>query len=137
MQDLRAWRKRVATEESLASWLRRQLGRREWKYGDLAERAGVSTASISRWVNGKELPSSENAIKLAEALDADPDDVLALAGHRDPDRPVPPDDPIRELYRMMQRMKKNPDRIETLRAIVERYLENDRASREGLLSQAA
>lgn len=116
----------METKEGFGVWLRRELTRREWKYPDLAQRTGVSTASISRWVNSVEVPSSENSIRIAEAFFVDPDDVLALAGHRVADKPFPPDDPITEIYRMMRGMRQTPDRIAGIRAIVQMFLETDR-----------
>lgn len=112
--------------ETFGAWLRRELARLEWKYPELAQRTGVSTASISRWINGVEVPSSENSIRIAEAFFVDPDDVLALAGHRIADKPFPPDDPITEIYRMMRRMRQTPDRVAGIRAIVEMFLQTDR-----------
>jgi transcriptional regulator with XRE-family HTH domain len=127
----------VCAHESFPAWLRHQLDRREWKPAELARRAGVSSAMISRWINGIDVPSPESCIRIAEVLNVDPDDVLGIAGHRIPDRPLPPDDPISEIYRMMRRMKRTPDRVMTLRRIVEAYLETDGASQESRLLQVA
>lgn len=127
----------MATEETLASWLRRELRSRKWNYGDLAERAGVSRASISRWANGVELPTSENARKLADALDAKQQFVLILAGHLDQEEPFPPDDPRTEITQMLHRIDPRPDRLATLKAILRDYLETDRDTPKGLLVHAA
>lgn len=92
---------------------------------------------VSRWINGIDVPSPESCIRIAEVMNIDPDDVLGIAGHRIPDRPVPPDDPISEIARMMRRMKQSPDRLRTIQAIIETYLETDRESHNNVLVHAA
>jgi transcriptional regulator with XRE-family HTH domain len=127
----------VATKETLASWLRHELARRDWKYADLAERAGVSRASISRWVNGIELPESKNAVKLADALDANPDDVLAMAGHRVPLKPLSPDDPVSRLTRKLKRVKLDATREKMIDRILDLYLETDSETQDNRMFQVA
>lgn len=127
----------MATEKSLASWLRHELARRDWKYDDLAQRAGVSRASISRWVNGIELPESKNALKLADALDANPDDVLVMAGHRVPLKPMSPDDPVSRLTRKLMRVKLDATREKMIDGILDLYLETDRETQDSRLFQVA
>lgn len=127
----------MCAHEPFPVWLRRQIARRDWKSAELARRAGVSSAMVSRWINGIDVPSPESCIRIAEVMNIDPDDVLGIAGHRIPDRPVPPDDPISEIARMMRRMKQSPDRLRTIQAIIETYLETDRESHNNVLVHAA
>src|SRR6185295_9234152 len=123
--------------KDIASYIRRQLKRRDWKQADLARESGIGSGRISEWMGGRGTPSPENCIRLAEAFNVDPDDLLALAGHRVPDRPLPPDDPRRELARMLNRIKPSPDRIAILRGILQTYLETDRESQYSRLVPAA
>lgn len=127
----------MATEETLATWLRRELRSRDWNYGDLAERAGVSRASISRWANGIELPNSENARKLADVLNASQKFVLILAGHFDREEPPSPDDPVSKIERKMRRVRMTGDRVKMIDSILETYLETDSESQESRLYHAA
>lgn len=50
---------------------------------DLARRAGIDKATISRWLGGKR-PSPESAIAFARALDLSPSDALVHAGYLEP-----------------------------------------------------
>ena len=71
-------------------WLLDQLASRDWRQADLARAIGVDPSQVSRWINGKDVPSAPNAIRLADALGADRDFVLDLTGHR-PLPQLPPD----------------------------------------------
>jgi transcriptional regulator with XRE-family HTH domain len=126
----------MTTEQDFSSWLHAQLQRREWRAADLARRTGLNSGTISRWANAIDVPSPENCIRLADAFLLDPDDVLAVAGHRIADRPLPPDDPIAELIRMLRLIRPNQDRIGGLRAILEMYLEIDREAPQDYLAAA-
>jgi transcriptional regulator with XRE-family HTH domain len=119
------------------AWLRRQILRREWSAAELARRTGVSPTSVSRWLNGREIPSSDNARRIADAFYIDRDDVLARAGHRDPDDPFSPDDPISRLCRKLRQIRQSPDRLMTIDAILDTYLSTDRESQNNLLAPAA
>ena len=82
----------MATDRDLASWIRRQLARNEWNAADLSRRLGISPGRVSEWLSGKRRPNPSRR-RLADVFNVDPDDVLALVGHRVPDEPLPPDDP--------------------------------------------
>lgn len=125
------------TGENFGAWLRHQMRRREWHQAEMARQSGLSSAVISRWLTGVNVPSPSNCLKLAETLFVSSDDVLAIAGHRIPDRPIADDDPISELTRMMKQMDPKPDRVNTLRAILQMYLETDHEPQDSLLVHAA
>jgi transcriptional regulator with XRE-family HTH domain len=127
----------VSREKDFAAWLKRQLDRREWTAAELARRIEVSPTSVSRWVNGREVPSSNNARRIADAFYLEQDDVLTLAGHRDQDRPISPDDPLSRLIRKLKRVTLNRDRENLLDQILDAYLETDRDSQDNLLVHAA
>jgi transcriptional regulator with XRE-family HTH domain len=71
--------------ESLPKWLQGQLDRREWSQADFARKLGVSTGLVSNWFTGVRRPNPESCARIADVLFADRDEVLAIAGHRDPD----------------------------------------------------
>lgn len=48
--------------------LEENLERRGWSQTDLAERLGVSTAAVSRWLSGERTPSLEMAFRIEELL---------------------------------------------------------------------
>lgn len=69
-------------------YLKAELRARNWSMTDLARKAGVSKQIVSQWLAEDELeritPGPKSCEKIAEALGADLDYVLELAGHRKP-----------------------------------------------------
>lgn len=61
-------------------WLLTQLQRRGMTHRELAEGVGVSRPTVTRWVNGLDLPDTENIIRLAEALDIEKEVIIDLLG---------------------------------------------------------
>jgi transcriptional regulator with XRE-family HTH domain len=114
---------------ALATWLRAELARRGWRQRRLAERVRVSAGRISEWVNGERTPSPESCVRLADALDADVDYVLTLAGHR-PLQWRDDDDPevvalIAMLRRALANRERAAERIEVLRGVLAGMLKTD------------
>jgi transcriptional regulator with XRE-family HTH domain len=56
--------------------------RRRWSQVDLARRVGVRSSHISRVEANERRPSADLVIRLAEALGADHDEWLTLAGYQ-------------------------------------------------------
>jgi transcriptional regulator with XRE-family HTH domain len=50
----------------------------------LARETGISVSTLSRWCDGKQVPSPESCKVLAEYLSVSTEHVLALAGHLKP-----------------------------------------------------
>lgn len=46
----------------------------------LAKNLGVSSASVSRWISGKDIPSSASCYKLAEYAEISIEKILYMAG---------------------------------------------------------
>lgn len=67
---------------NFAQWLQRQIERREWDQARLARETRSSSGAVSMWLTGQRVPSPKSIERIADALDFDPDYVLALAGHR-------------------------------------------------------
>ena len=104
------------TDHDIASWLRHQLARREWSGADLARRLDVSTGRVSEWTSGKRRPNPRTCIHLADVLGMDPDQVLAIAGHRV--HPEPLDDPKADLIALIRQADLSPDVISGISAMV-------------------
>ena len=114
----------MATDRDLASWIRRQLARNEWNAADLSRRLGMSPGRISEWLTGKRRPSTASCRRLADAFNVDPDYVLALAGHRVPDEPLPPDDPRSRIIALVKRVQMTPQQADGLEAMLIAWLES-------------
>ena len=119
----------MATDRDLASWMRRQLSRNEWTAADLSRRVGMSPGRISEWLSGKRQPNPASCLRIADAFNADPDYVLALAGHRLQPAAAEPDDTRAELIAMLQRVQLTPDRLAGLEGTLRAWIEIDRAAR--------
>ena len=76
------------TQPSFSAWLLSQMARHAMAIVDLAARLGVNHATVSRWASGKRSPSARHCYRLAAVINANPDYILALAGHSQ--GPVPP-----------------------------------------------
>lgn len=48
---------------------------------ELARNLGVSHATVSRWLSGKDIPSVSSCMKIAQYADEAPQRVLSIAGH--------------------------------------------------------
>jgi transcriptional regulator with XRE-family HTH domain len=107
--------------------MRSQLTRQEWTAADLARRTGISPSRISDWLAGKRRPSSESCLRLADAFNADPDYVLALAGHREPTEPLAPDDPRSHIIALVKRVRMTPTQAAALEAMLTAWLELERS----------
>lgn len=74
---------------TFANWLTNQLRHRpELNQVALAINLGISQGSVSNWLRGLYVPHPENCRKVAHFFDIPEDDVLAIAGHRQP-LPIP------------------------------------------------
>jgi transcriptional regulator with XRE-family HTH domain len=73
----------ISTMEPFASLVLAALDRRGWTQPELADRSGVSQASVSRMVSGKQAPSLDAAAKIARALDLSLDELAGLRASRE------------------------------------------------------
>jgi transcriptional regulator with XRE-family HTH domain len=113
------------TDPDIASWIKRQLARRQWAAVDLARHTGLSTGAISEWTTGKRVPSTQSCLRLADAFGVDVDTVLAIAGHRL--APLPPEDPKAELIALIRRADLSPEMLAAITTLV-RDFRRDRPS---------
>ncbi|HKG29549.1 MAG TPA: helix-turn-helix transcriptional regulator [Thermomicrobiales bacterium] len=114
----------MSVGDDFPSWLKRQLHRREWSAAELARRMGVSPARVSEWLAGKYLPNPASCLRLADALNVEPDDVLARAGHREPTEPLAPDDSRSRIIALVKRVQMTPQQADGLEAMLMAWLES-------------
>lgn len=112
------------------AFIRSELRRRDWVQADLARRTGVPNGTRARWLNGSRRPSPESVLRIADALDADPDMLLALVGHREDSQPIDPDDPIGRIVALLKRIDlSDPARGDGLDAMLRAWADSDRRER--------
>jgi transcriptional regulator with XRE-family HTH domain len=58
-----------ALTNAFGDWLRRQIEDRLLTQREFAERVGVTSVHVSRWVNGHVLPCGLNVVRIARVLD--------------------------------------------------------------------
>ncbi|MFT4039698.1 MAG: helix-turn-helix transcriptional regulator [Thermomicrobiales bacterium] len=107
-------------------WIRKQMQRRDWSGADLARELDMSPSRVSDWINGKFVPNVQSARRLAEAFGADADDVLALAGHREPTAVIPADAPQARIIALVKRVKWTEDRARPLEKQLQEWIIIDR-----------
>ena len=73
-----AMRKKVI---SFASFLEELLRRRKRKPSQMAADLGISHATVSRWLSGKDIPSPLSCHRLAEYSGVPAEKVLSIVGH--------------------------------------------------------
>ncbi len=106
----------MGTESAIGAWIRDELAHRDWTAADLARRLGMSSGRISEWSSGRYTPSPASCLRLAEVFAADPDQVLARAGHRA--APPAPEDAKARLIALIQRVEMSPTQIAGLEAML-------------------
>ena len=72
----------MSTEEvPIVSFLKEVMRRRRRLPSQLAADLGVSHATVSRWLSGKDVPSTQSCRKLAEYSGVPVEKVLSIVGH--------------------------------------------------------
>lgn len=93
-----------APDDRLSTFLNRLMERRHRLPSQMAADLGVSHATVSRWLSGKDLPSPQSCRTLAEYADLPVERVLSIVGHLPPsEEPSPSEWPefrdyVREKY---------------------------------------
>lgn len=112
------------THDPFSRWLTLKLAELDWPNAKLAREVHVDTSQVSRWKSGEDTPTSENVIKIAEALIEPPDVLLDMTGHR----PMPStrDDPL--VLMMASKMGNvTPAEIDIVEAVIDQIRSNKRA----------
>lgn len=68
------------------SWLQAQLDERDWRATDLARRANMSNAAVSRFLRGERVPDPDSLKSIARAFKLPVDQVYRAAGILPPRR---------------------------------------------------
>lgn len=66
--------------ENFGDWLLAQLETRGWSQSELARRAGLGNATLSRIISGLRRAGPDAALSIAETLGEPPEKVFRLAG---------------------------------------------------------
>jgi transcriptional regulator with XRE-family HTH domain len=66
--------------QALAQWIVQELEQRSWRAADLAHRAGITEATLSRILSGKRKAGPEVCAALADAFQVPAEQVFRLAG---------------------------------------------------------
>jgi transcriptional regulator with XRE-family HTH domain len=74
--------------EPFSQWLESELEERGWRPADLAHRAELPNATLSRILNGHRRAGPEVCVALAAALEVPPEQVFRLAGLLPPAPPA-------------------------------------------------
>jgi transcriptional regulator with XRE-family HTH domain len=118
----------MSTEEvPIVSFLKEVMRRRKRLPSQLAADLGISHATVSRWLSGKDIPSTSSCHKLAEYSGVPLEKVLSIVGHLPRvAEAAPPEWPeFREYAR-----QKYPDELdEDLITMIEDLIERRRARR--------
>jgi transcriptional regulator with XRE-family HTH domain len=90
-------------------WLNHELEHRGWSYNELGRRAGLSSGGVSVVMTERQNPGYEFCVKVAQALQELPENVLQLAGLLPP---LPPEvAEAREADRLLRLMTPERRRI--------------------------
>jgi len=65
----------------MVSFLREVMKRKKRLPSQMAADIGVSHATVSRWLTGKDIPSTKSCLRLAEYTGVSLEKILAIAGH--------------------------------------------------------
>lgn len=61
------------------AWLQAELNKREWRPTDLAKRAKISDAAVSRFLSGERTPDAASLAAIAKAMKVRPEKVFLVA----------------------------------------------------------
>lgn len=105
--------------KTFSAWLRRRLEERAWSQAEAARRIGVSTAVVSRWVNGQRVPGPAQHALVAAALGVDVGDIPAVAAA--PAGPIAgaPVDPAERIADRIRGMRLTDEQAATLDAVLD------------------
>ncbi len=73
-----------AMNETLVTFLKELMRRRNRLPSQLAADMGVSHTSVSRWLSGKDNPSFKSCVKLAAYAAVSPERILSIVGYLQP-----------------------------------------------------
>ena len=92
-----------------SAWLREEMQRRALRQADFARATDIDVSMVSRWLQGRR-PAPASLERVAEALGADLDALLTLAGHR-PRAPHDDDPRTASLVAKIRQVTWTPERF--------------------------
>jgi len=116
-------------EVAFISFLKEVMRRRQRKPSQLAAELGISHATVSRWLSGKDIPNTYSCQRLADYSGVPIQKILAIAGYlpRVAERPVAEWPEFREYA-----LSKYPAELdEDLITMIEDLIERRRAKKYG------
>jgi transcriptional regulator with XRE-family HTH domain len=119
----------MSKENSLISFLKGIMRRRKRKPSQLAADLGISHATVSRWLSGKDIPSTSSCRRLAEYSGIPVEKILSVTGHM----PGIPEKPLAEWpeFREYAHHKYPNELDEDLITMIEDLIERRRARKYG------
>lgn len=114
-------------DEGFPLWLRQRLEERAMSISDLARAMPTQASLISRWMQGRQRPTADSAVRIAEVLCLPPDEVLTAAGLR-PQQATDADPHLAELTHKLRLVNLTPERYLTLNALLNTMLSVDSPS---------
>jgi transcriptional regulator with XRE-family HTH domain len=117
------------SESSFIKFLNEVMRRRQQKPSQLAAELGISHATVSRWLSGRDIPNTGSCQRLADYSGVPVEKVLAIVGHlpRVAERPVAEWPEFREYA-----LNKYPTELdEDLITMIEDLIERRRAKKYG------
>ncbi len=69
------------TDSPFVAFLKEVLRRRKCKPNQMAAELGISHATVSRWLSGKDVPNTRSCQRLADFSGVSLQKVLAISGH--------------------------------------------------------
>ena len=70
----------VSNMDAFSTWLAKLLEEKDWSMRRLARESGISQSTVSKVINGAQLPTYEFCVGIAKGLGLAQDEVLTLAG---------------------------------------------------------
>jgi len=118
-----------APDDRLGTFLNKLMERRCRLPSQMAADLGVSHATVSRWLSGKDLPSPQSCRSLAEYADLPVERVLSIVGHLPPPKePSPSEWPeFRDYAREKYGGALDDDQVRLIEDLIERQRRHARS----------
>ena len=116
-------------DSNIITFLKEVMRRRKRKPSQLAAELGISHATVSRWLSGRDIPNTNSCQRLADYSGVPVQKVLAITGHlpRVAERPIAEWPEFREYA-----LSKYPAELdEDLITMIEDLIERRRAKKYG------
>jgi len=110
------------SDSPFVSFLKEVLRRRKIKPSQLAAELGISHATVSRWLSGRDIPNTRSCYRLADYSGVPLQKVLAVTGHmpRVAERPAAEWPEFREYAKNKYPAELDEDLITMIEDLIER-----------------